>query len=288
MSATPSIEHIPPVAANRGQRYIRRHSLGSARVEPWVGKLEAGDADGAWDVLVERYRRLIIAAIRHYTTDPDDVMDVFACVCEALRENDLRRLRQYAAEPDHRAQFSTWLVSVVRNQTIDWFRHRDGRRRLDATAAALPLLQQLIFRYVFLDGHSHVEAYELIRTKHSSDLKFRAFLVELSAAYRAVSGRRGTTTLRELGRTPLEAATLSEDPPDTPDNARAILEHALAGLDPAQRLAVQLYVIDELPAAEIARIVGMPSATAVYKRVYRALEEVRARLERAGIHREDL
>ena len=40
-------------------------------------------------------------------------MEVFACVCEALRADDFRRLRTYAAEPVHRARFGTWLVSVL-------------------------------------------------------------------------------------------------------------------------------------------------------------------------------
>jgi len=54
------------------------------------------------------------------------VMDVFARVCEALREDDLRRLRSWAEQPQHRARFTTWLVTVVRHLTVDWFRHRDG------------------------------------------------------------------------------------------------------------------------------------------------------------------
>jgi hypothetical protein len=50
-------------------------------------------------------------------------MDVFTRVCEALREDDLRRLRGWASEPDHRASFSTWLVTVVRNLTVGRAHH---------------------------------------------------------------------------------------------------------------------------------------------------------------------
>ena len=83
-------------------------------------------------------------------------------VCEALRADRLRRLRSYLGEPVHRARFTTWLVSVVRNLTVDWFRHRDGRRRLGVLAEALSPLQRQVFEHVFLSRHSHVEAYELI------------------------------------------------------------------------------------------------------------------------------
>jgi DNA-directed RNA polymerase specialized sigma24 family protein len=99
-------------------------------MEGWVAELKQGRPDAAWDLFLDRYRRLIFAAIRHYAQDYDDVMDVFARVCEALREDDLARLRCYAEQPFHGARFSTWLVTVVRHLTIDWFRHRNGRRRL--------------------------------------------------------------------------------------------------------------------------------------------------------------
>lgn len=47
-------------------------------MESWIGPLEAGDPEAAWDLFIERYKRLIFAAIRRYTGEPDDVMDVFA------------------------------------------------------------------------------------------------------------------------------------------------------------------------------------------------------------------
>jgi hypothetical protein len=72
-------------------------------MEGWAAELQSGRPDAAWDLFLDRYRRLIFAAIRHYAQDYDDVMDVFARVCVALREGDLRRLRTYAAQPDHRA-----------------------------------------------------------------------------------------------------------------------------------------------------------------------------------------
>src|SRR5207245_2686092 len=134
-------------------------------VEPWIAPLEAGDPEAAWDLFIERYRRLVFGAIRHYAVEPDEVMDVFARVCEALRENDFARLRRCAAHADPARPLSTWLVVVVHNLTVDWFRHHAGRRRLGAIATALPPLQQRIFQYVFLEQQSHVEAYELPRAR---------------------------------------------------------------------------------------------------------------------------
>jgi RNA polymerase sigma factor (sigma-70 family) len=257
-------------------------------MEDWVARLEQGASDAAWDLFISRYRRLIFAAIRHYAQDYDDVMDVFARVCEALREDDMRRLRSYLDDSAHRARFSTWLFTVVRHLTIDWFRRRDGRRGLPAAAEGLPPLQQRIFQLVFLDGRGHVETYEVIRAREAPGLSFGDFLAELRSTYGAVTAGRRGSALRELSPAPLterrsEPANLAES-----EERQEILERALASLGPEDRVAVELYVVEELPAADVARIVGLPNAKAVYNRVYRALATLREQLEKAGIRREDL
>ena len=258
---------------------------GGAMVEPWIAPLDAGQPEVAWDVFIGRYRRLIFAGIRHYAQDYDDVMEVFTRVCEALREDDFRRLRRYAAQPVHTARFSTWLVTVVRHLTIDWFRQRDGRRRLPALAEGLPPLQRRIFEHVFLEGRSHVEAYELIRAREAPAMAFGAFLTELRAVYQAVTkGRRGVL-LPELAQVPVAEAETSD--PEESGERIALLEQGLASLEPADRVVVELYVLEELPAGDVARIVGLPNAKAVYNRAYRALAVLRERLEAAGIRRRD-
>jgi DNA-directed RNA polymerase specialized sigma24 family protein len=258
-------------------------------VRDWTAKLEADDPDGAWDLFVERYRRLIFAAIRHYTTEHDEVMDVFAQVCESLRADDLGRLRRYLAQGAHSARFSTWLVTVVRNLTVDWFRHRDGRRRLSAIAADLPPLQRRIFECVFTDGRSHVETYELLSAREAAGLSFGAFLRELRATYGAVAARRKGALMAELWGPlpPPEVDPALADAVGQAEQATRLAE-ALESLPPDDRLAIQLFVVDELPAADVARVLGLPNAKAVYNRVYRALADLRVRLERAGISGVDL
>jgi DNA-directed RNA polymerase specialized sigma24 family protein len=258
-------------------------------VRDWAAKLEADDPDGAWDLFVERYRRLIFAAIRHYTTEHDEVMDVFAQVCESLRADDLARLRRYLAQGAHSARFSTWLVTVVRNLTVDWFRHRDGRRRLSAVAANLPPLQRRIFECVFAEGRSHVETYELLAAREAAGLSFGAFLRELRASYAAIAARRKGALMAELWGPlpPPEVEPALVDAVAQAEPATRLAE-ALESLPPDDRLAIQLFVVDELPAADVARVLGFPNAKAVYNRVYRALADLRVWLERAGISGVDL
>ena len=78
-----------------------------------------------------------------------------------------------------------------------------------------------------------------------------------------------------------------EDPLPTAEASERIAR-ALDTLPPDERLAVQLFVVDEMPAAEVARTVGWRNAKAVYNRVYRALGTLREGFETQGIRREDL
>ena len=246
-------------------------------MDPWVAELRRGRVDAAWDLFLDQYRRLIFAAIRHYAQDYDDVMDVFAQVCESLRETDLKRLCSYFERPSHSARFSTWLVTVVRHLTVDWFRHRDGRRRLSTVAAELPPLRRRIFEFLFINKRSHIESYELLKSSEGLDLTFGQFLAEVSATYRAVaSGRRGRI-LRELGG-PAPQVEDVEDEQVSASERRDELEEALSRLSPEERVAVELFVVEEMPADAVAKVVGWPNAKAVYNHVYRALAVMRARL----------
>ena len=67
-----------------------------------------------------------------------------------------------------------------------------------------------------------------------------------------------------------------------------LLARALERLPPEDRLAVQLYVVDEMPADQVARVLGYPNTKTVYNRVYRALGAIRTHLAQAGIRGGDL
>ncbi|HKC39082.1 MAG TPA: sigma-70 family RNA polymerase sigma factor [Gemmatimonadales bacterium] len=255
-------------------------------MEAWVAELQQGRFDAAWDLFLDRYRRLIFAAIRHCAQDYDDVMDVFARVCEAFRENDFNRLGRCAARVEPDRPITTWIVAVVRNITIDWFRHRDGRKRLSAFAQALPAPRKQIFEYVFVQQRSHVETYELLRSRDGFTLMFGEFLEELKETYRAATaGRRGRLT-EALALPPPDVAPgpLDADPAEREEQHRE-LAAALETLPPDDRLALQLYVVDGMPAGDVARALGYANAKTVYNRVYRALAMVRTKLEQVGIER---
>ena len=257
-------------------------------METWRGLWQSGDSLAAWDEFLERYRRLIFAAIRRSSTDPDDVMDVFAHVCEALRADDLARLRKYPDDGTARARFSTWLVTVVHHLAVDWLRHRYGREQAVAPAF-LTLRQQAIYRLVFLEQHPHSAAFELVRQRAEPELSQREFGADLRAAQRAYND----STHRALPK----HVALSDEVPDSRADGEQLMhtvetrqhvEEAMAGLAAAERTALRLFVVEGMPAVDVARLVGWSDAKAVYNRVYRLLKTLRLELQERGIAAGDL
>ncbi|MDQ3516967.1 MAG: sigma-70 family RNA polymerase sigma factor, partial [Gemmatimonadota bacterium] len=232
-------------------------------MEPWLVELSEGRTQAAWDLFAERYRRLMLATIKRLVPDHDDVMDVFSTVCQALTANDFARLRRYYTQNAQRASVATWLVAVVRNLTIDWLRQHEGRRR-PTVPAHLSSLQQEIYRAVCLDGSSHVEAYEIIESRSASGMSFPEFLREVRATHRAAPCPNETPA-RGAARAPvsddLAAPSPALDPVETAELARRIAD-ALASHPDDVRLAVELFVVERMPAADVARVVGWPNGKA--------------------------
>ena len=256
-------------------------------MEDWLSILNAGRSQEAWDLFIARYRALIVATIRRSIRDRDDLMDMFAIVCQALSADDFSRLRRYSTASPQRATVATWLVIVVRNLTVDWLRREHGRPRV-AVPDSLSPLQREIFAAICVGGCSHIEAYEIVRARAASALTFPEFLREVRATHlvapcpdRLPQRNAGDRAAAEM------PAEVGPDPLETAETAGRIAA-ALAGQPADLRVAVQLYVIEQLPAADVARVVGWPGAKAVYNRVYRALAAIRSELEASGIGREDL
>ncbi len=259
-------------------------------MEPWRTKLAAGDYGAACDLFLDRYRRLILATIRRTVDDDASADDVFAHVYDQLTENGLARLRRFDAPQAPRARFSTWLVTVVHHLTIDWLRQRDGRRPRVKVPEGLSPVQQEIFVHVFVERYSHAECYERMRTSTGSELTFARFLEELAETYQLVGRARPRGVMRYLEASfdnDLDQRGVDWDDPLDRDETRRRLAEALASLSPEDRLGVQLFVVEEMAAAEVARVLGWPNAKAVYNRVYRALTVVRRALEQKGIGRAD-
>jgi RNA polymerase sigma factor (sigma-70 family) len=247
-------------------------------VEPWRAALDAGDNETAWTLFLARYHRLIGATIARCTRDPEDAHDAFAHVCDQLWEGELGRLRRFHESPPRVAKFSTWLVVVVRNLAIDWRRSRDGRPRARAPRG-LSTLRQQIYRLVLVERRSHSAAYEEIRSRNDAVYSFPQFLREVAYTYRAVDARRWS----QLAMQHIFEFESSQHEPAEVDEVelgvqRSRLAEALSQLSESDRRAIQLFVVEERPAADVAKALGWPNAKTVYNRVRRTLAALRARL----------
>lgn len=258
-------------------------------MEPWRTKLAEGDSEAAWALFIDRYRRLILTTVRRTVDDDERVMDAFQDVCGHLSANRLDRLQRYDHGATPRARFSTWLVTVVHNLSLDWLRRCDGRRRVKPPSQ-LSEVQERIFGHVFIEQRSHAETYELIRSATPEELTFGAFLKELAETYRVVERTRARGAMRYFPAAlePTVATDAKGEHAVARAQMRSRLRKALASLPAEERLGVQLYVVDGLPAAEVAQTLGWPNAKAVYNRVYRALTRLRAALELQGVGPADL
>jgi RNA polymerase sigma factor (sigma-70 family) len=250
-------------------------------VDAWRAKLEEGDTNAAWDLFIARYRPLILATIRRTLGSDNDVMEVFADVCGNLSANDLERPKSHRSD-EARGRFTTWLAAVVHNQTIDWVRRRDGRPRLVPPTGLTPI-QEEIFEHVFVRRRTHAETYELVRTRAFAELTFASFLKEVAHTYRAVQRTRSRRALQYSAEPRAPGESSSHEDAFARKELAERLDTALAVLHPDERLAVQLFVVDGMEAAEVARTVNWPNAKAVYNRVYRALRRLREQLQRARI-----
>lgn len=78
-----------------------------------------------WGAFVSCYTPLLLHVTKSVAGSRDERMDAYAHIIEALRNEDCRRLRGYAATPH--SKFTTWLVVVAKRICIDHHRSRFGR-----------------------------------------------------------------------------------------------------------------------------------------------------------------
>jgi RNA polymerase sigma factor (sigma-70 family) len=88
---------------------------------------DLSDREAAWEDLILRHTRLILAAARSLGGDNDAVMERYAYVLGKLREAEFRRLRAFDSQAG--ATFATWLTVTARRMCLDLHRQRYGRNR---------------------------------------------------------------------------------------------------------------------------------------------------------------
>ena len=88
---------------------------------------DSSSQQAAWEDLIGRHTRLLLAVSRSFNGGHDEVMERYTYILDKLREDDFRRLRTF--DDRSGARFSTWLTVAARHLCLDHLRSVYGRQR---------------------------------------------------------------------------------------------------------------------------------------------------------------
>ena len=203
-----------------------------------------------------------------------------------LIEDDYSILRKFRNE----SRFSTYLTVVLAMLFRDYRVHHWGRWRPSAAAQRLGTVAVTLEMLVYRDCMRLDQAINVLRFNARVELTER----ELRAMFARLP-RRTPVRPTETGPTPLESTEshlYADDQVVTRETARekevihGAIASALACLRPEDQMILKLRFWEGLGVAEISRVLGLPQKP-LYRRVERLLEELRARLETAGVSATD-
>lgn len=193
----------------------------------------------AWEDLIARHTRLLLAVSRSFNGSHDAVMERYAYILDKLREDDFRRLRTF--DETSGARFSTWLTVTARHLCLDHLRTVYGRHRESANPQRTYPLRGI--RRALADSIGPDVDVEGIVDEQSPSLIAQAVVGERDEALRA----------------------------------------ALTQLTSRERLLLALRYEDDLSAARIASIVGLPTPFHAYRQLNAILSKLRQTLESRGV-----
>jgi RNA polymerase sigma factor (sigma-70 family) len=249
-----------------------------------LDELASRRPDAAWANFLEHFSTLLMQVIRQFEDDAERAGECYLFVCERLSDNQFRRLLSFRRNGP--AQFPTWLRTVTANVCIDWCRKRHGRVRPPARIADLPLLEQEVFRLIYVRGSTRNECLRALERKFPgltaqkiSEINTRLFSkLSPRQRWKASSRAHGAISLDEAtSDDPDELRLQLADPAMGPellasqDQTRASLERALSHLPPKQRLLLRLRYQQDLTLNEVARLMGLADP-------YKANREIQAAL----------
>lgn len=269
-------------------------------------KLLHDESKEGWDFFINQYSSLVLSTISHFVDDYDDKMDIYLFVCQALAANDLRKLKQFKIRKGKtKGKFSTWLVLVVKNLCVDWFRKRDGRKRLFRSIERLTQLDQMVFEYCYLRGYSYHESYEIIKPELQQQVTFNDISKSVYRINKELSKKnqwkiisdlmksvpqKSINAFRQGERSSVEILDTSKIPERLMlrKEIRTILDEAMNQLSAKDRLILKLRFEYALSAKEIASILRIEDYLTIYGKLNQLFTVLKKQLEAKEISWEDL
>ena len=206
----------------------------------------AGD-EPAWHRFVTGQSGILLAILRRYLRDTDEIRTVYVDVLAELRQG---KLAEYAG----RSSLATWLACIARGAAADHLRHTLGRREDPTGLADLEPWQREVFRLYYVEGRAYEDV--RLRLRQNGQLSDGESLAEILAD---IESRLNQRTLRRLAWD-LHAASVGaasgrlleylDDATRSADSLAPSPDAALIAREARQQIARILALVDRLPAEE--------------------------------------
>jgi RNA polymerase sigma factor for flagellar operon FliA len=222
---------------------------------------------------------------RHHVGEAD-AEELASVVKVKLIEDDYAVFRKFAGQ----SRLSTYLTTVVQRLFFDWLRAKKGRPRASAEARRLGTVAIQLERLLYWDGFSFDEACRLLRENQGVELSWRE-LEEMAgrlpprAIERQHEGGERADELPGAMERPDEAA-LEREREGQAERVVAVLEEALDGLGPEDRVILRMRFEDDFTVADIARGLHLEQKP-LYRRIEGLKVQLRRELEARGLRSAD-
>ena len=261
-----------PCSPERRPEHLPTDSMRDSRLEAEALLLE----NLAW------VDRAVASVCRRNGLRGEDAEEFASWTRLKLVEDDYAVIRKFRGE----SAITTYLTVVITMLAREYRATRWGRWRPSAAAQRQGPVGVRLETLVYRDGYTLDQAAELMRTQGETDLTARE-LAELLQELNV----RGPLRPVEVGPEPLEAtasASHADEIVEAEESDRErrevveTLERAIETLPPQDRVIVRLRFWEGMSVADISRGLDLPQKP-LYRRLTRALGELRTELQAAGI-----
>jgi RNA polymerase sigma factor (sigma-70 family) len=244
--------------------------------------LARADAESLFLDNLPYIERILCALARRYGMRGDEADDFASWAKTRLIENDYAVLTKFRGE----SSLTTYLTVVLSMLAREYLVQQSGRWRPSAAARRAGRLATRLETLVYRDRLSLGHAGEQLRTSGETTLtdhELASVLVRLPRREPIRPADAGNEPLK-LMASPMRADEIVEQEGVARDweRARCALVRALEALAEDDRVVVRLRFWEELSIADIARTLNVPQKP-LYRRLERALELLRRKLESDGI-----
>lgn len=249
------------------------------------------DPEAAYIELLERYTPVLLRMIRCFMKDVDEVMEVYASICERLCANHYQALRRFESE----GELTPWLSVVVANACRDRFRKRRVASVPKSIISQLDEREKLVFKYHYQERLPHEDIAEIISRRHRVPFTALEVVAAISKISELLSTRKrwlllaalsanrpflSIEDMRESGFQP--SVEIDFDAFDEAEQQRVQVEklgEAIEKLDPEDRLLLLLRFEHNQSAPQIAKIMHFNSHKHVYTRIRTIANRLRRFME---------